>query len=127
MAELSPAVKLSVEVDAICSRNRYTSEPGPVIDELRAATAHRPDVLAEAAGTWLGYFEDEYTATLCAALRSIPGVEPWIEVGRFRRSLPAPSTPEILGHGMAVDMPLYVTTDPVVLDAPGPPPSRRLA
>ncbi|MCK2024076.1 hypothetical protein KZC52_14145 [Microbacterium sp. kSW2-24] len=117
-AGLSPTVKLSVTLDAICSRNRYTSDPGPVLDELRATAGDRVDVLAEAVGTWLGFFEDEYTATLCTALRTLPDVAPWIALGQFRRSLPDPSTPEILGHGNAVDLPLYVTTDPTLLDAP---------
>lgn len=115
---LSPAVKLSVTLDAICSRNRYTTDPGPVLDELRATAGDRVDVLAEAVGTWLGYFEDEYTQTLCTALRTLPGLEKWIALGQHRRSLPDPSTPEILGHGKAVDLPLYVTTDPAILDAP---------
>lgn len=115
---LSPAVKLSVELDAICSRNRYTSDPQPVIDELRATSGNRTDVLAEAVGTWVGYFEDEYTQTLCTALRALPGLEEWIALGQFRRAQPDPSTPEILGHGKAVDLPLYVTTDPKILDAP---------
>ncbi|WP_336642039.1 hypothetical protein [Microbacterium sp. USHLN272] len=117
-AGLSPTVKLSVTLDAICSRNRYTSDPRPVLDELRATAGDRGDVLAEAVGTWLGFFEDEHTATLCAALRTLPGLEQWIALGQFRRSLPDPSTPEILGHGKAVDLPLYVTTDPTLLDAP---------
>lgn len=116
-AGLSPTVKLSVTLDAICSRNRYTVDPGPVLDELRATAGDRVDVLAEAVGTWLGFFEDEYTTTLCKALRTLPGLEQWIALGQFRRALPDPSTPEILGHGKAVDLPLYVTTDPTLLDA----------
>lgn len=115
---LSPTVKLSVTLDAICSRNRFTADPGPVLDELRATAGDRVDLLAEAVGGWVGYFEDEYTATLCTALRTLPDLEPWIEVGRFRRNLPAHGTPEILGHGKAADLPLYVTTDPAILDAP---------
>lgn len=115
---LSPATKLSVELDAICSRNRYTTDPAPVLDELRATAGERTDVLAEAVGTWVGYFEGEYTATLCAALRTLPDLEPWIALGQHRQSLPAPSTPELLGHGQAAALPLYITTDPNILDAP---------
>lgn len=115
---LSPTVKLSVELDAICSRNRYTSDTAPVLDELKAAAGERTDVLAEAVGTWVGYFEDDYTATLCTALRTLPGLEPWIALGKHRRSLPDPSTPERLGHGQAAALPLYITTDPTILDAP---------
>lgn len=115
---LSPDVKLSVRLDAICSRNRYTTDTAPVLAELRAAAGERTDVLAEAVGTWVGYFEGEYTATLCAALRTLPDLEPWIALGQHRQSLPAPSTPELLGHGQAAALPLYITTDPNILDAP---------
>lgn len=108
---LSPGVKLSVALDAICSRNRYTTDPAPVLNELRAAAGDRTDVLAEAVGTWVGYFEDEYTATLCAALRTLPGLEPWIAVGQHRRSLPDPSTPAVLGHGQAAALPLYISAE----------------
>lgn len=106
---LSPATKLSVELDAICSRNRYTTDTAPVLDELKAAAGERTDVLAEAAGTWVGYFEGEYTATLCAALKTLPDLEPWIALGQHRRSLPDPSTPAVLGHGQAAALPLYIT------------------
>ncbi|QXE28962.1 MULTISPECIES: hypothetical protein [Microbacterium] len=115
---LSPTVELSIALDAICSRNRYTTDPAPVIAELRAAAGDRDDVLAEAVGTWVGYFEDEHTAVLCAALRTLPGLEPWIALGQHRRSLPAPHTPEVLGHGSAAALALFVTTDPAVLDSP---------
>ena len=90
---LSPAVKLSVTLDAICSRNRYTQDPGPVLHELRATAGECADVLAEAVGTWVGYFEDSDTITLCAALRELPGLKPWIALGQFRRGLPAHRTP----------------------------------
>lgn len=115
---MHPDTLLSVTLDAICSRNRYTTDPQPVLDELRATAGDRPDVLAEAVGTWVGFFEDDYTATLCTALRTLPDLEAWIALGQFRRHLPAHGTPEILGHGKATDLPLYVTTDPLILDAP---------
>ncbi|WP_157555061.1 hypothetical protein [Microbacterium paraoxydans] len=108
---LSAPVKLSVELDAICSRNRYTTDPAPVLDELRSTAGERVDVLAEAVGTWVGYFEGEYTVTLCAALRTLPGLEPWIALGQHRRSLPAPSTPAVLGHGQAAALPLYISVE----------------
>lgn len=107
---LSAGVKLSVALDAICSRNRYTTDPAPVLDELRATAGECTDVLAEAVGTWVGYFEDDHTATLCTALRTLPDLDPWIALGKHRRSLPDPSTPERLGHGQAAALPLYVNT-----------------
>lgn len=115
---LSPAVKLSIALDAICSRNRYATDPAPVLAELHEVAGERQDVLAEAVGTWVGYFEDSHTATLCTALRTLPNLEPWIELGLHRRSLPDPSTPALLGHGQAAALPLYITTDPRLLDAP---------
>lgn len=115
---LSPTAKLSIALDAICSRNRYTTDPAPVIAELRATAGDRDDVLAEAVGTWVGYFEDEYIAVLCAKLRTLPGLEPWIALGQHRRSMPDPHTPEVLGHGSAALLALFVTTDPAVLDSP---------
>jgi hypothetical protein len=117
-AGLSPTVRLSVTLDAICSRNRYTTDPAPVLAELHEVAGERRDVLAEAVGTWVGYFEDSHTATLCTALRTLPDLEPWIALGQHRRSLPDPSTPERLGHGQAAALPLYITTDSAVLDAP---------
>lgn len=107
---LHPDVQLSVRLDAICARNQYTADPAPVIAELKAAAGDRTDVLAEAVGTWVGYFEDEHTRTLCTALRALPGLDGWIALGQHRRSLPDPSTPAILGHGMVPTLPLYVNT-----------------
>lgn len=82
---LSPDTRLDVDLSAICSRNRYTHDPGPVLDELRATAGDRTDTLARVTGTWAGYFDDEHTATLTTALRTIDGTAPWVEVGRERR------------------------------------------
>jgi hypothetical protein len=92
---LSPDVMLSVTLDAICSRNRYTTDPAPVVAELYATAGERLDILTESVGTWLGYFEDAQIASLCAELRKIPGLEPWIIEGTRRRSLPDHSTPPL--------------------------------
>ncbi|WP_341935358.1 hypothetical protein MRBLWO14_001006 [Microbacterium sp. LWO14-1.2] len=102
MARLSRDTLISVHLDAICSRNRYTQDPGPVIDELKATAGGRSDLLAEAVGTWVGYFEDDYTRTLCVALRELPGLETWIALGAHRRSMPDHRTPPPPpGHGGA--------------------------
>ena len=100
---LSPDVRLSVHLDAICSRNRYTRDPEPVIAELLATAGHRQDILTESVGTWVGYFEDADTRILCAALRELPGLAPWIAVGRDRFSSPHHRTPEVLQHTTAPD------------------------
>lgn len=89
---LHPDALLTVHLDAICSRNRYTKDPAPVIAELIETAGDRQDILAEAVGTWLGYFEDDYTRTLCTALRELPNLERWIVLGQHRRSMPDPST-----------------------------------
>lgn len=90
---LSPTVMLTITFDAICSRNRYTKNPAPVIAELLATAGGRTDLLTEAVGTWVGYFEDDYTRILCTALRELPGLEPWIAVGAERRAEPDHRTP----------------------------------
>ena len=95
---LSPDVRMSITLDAICSRNRYTGTPAPVISELIATASGRDDILAEAVGTWIGYFEDDHTRTLCAALRELPDMEEWIELGQRRRASPHHSTPRSLAH-----------------------------
>lgn len=91
---LPKATLLSIELDSICSRNRYTTDPAPVIAELRAAAGNRADVLAQAAGLFAGYFDDEYTHTLCAALAAeIDGIRPWVQVGQERRGRGSHGTP----------------------------------
>ncbi|MDR6141394.1 hypothetical protein QE375_000948 [Microbacterium foliorum] len=98
---LSPDVMLSITLDAICSRNRYTTDPAPVVAELYATAGDRLDILTESVGTWVGFFEDAEILTLCTALREIPGLEPWITVGTGRRSLPHHSTPPLgIRHGV---------------------------
>lgn len=89
---LAPDVLLTVHLDAICSRNRYTTDPAPVIAELIATAGDRTDLLAEAVGTWVGYFEDDYIQTLCTALRELPDLEPWISLGQYRRQSGVHST-----------------------------------
>ena len=76
---------LGVKLSAIMSRNRYTTDPGPVLDELRKLAGERTDILAMEAGTWVGFYETEkYGAVLIKALRTLPDLEPWIAVGRQR-------------------------------------------
>jgi hypothetical protein len=84
---LTPETKLSIALDAICARHRYTADPAAALAELRAAAGARVDVLSEAVGTWIGYFEDDYTRTLTTALRELPGLDAWIAVGQDRRRI----------------------------------------
>lgn len=101
MTRLSPDTMLSVTLDAICSRNRYTADPAPVIAELYAAAGDRIDILTESVGIWVGYFEDDYVRILCTALRELPRLEPWIVEGKRRRSLKDHSTPPLgVRHGV---------------------------
>lgn len=90
---LSRDVMLSIELDAICSRNRYTTAPGPVIAALYATAGDRLDILTESVGIWVGFFEEAHILTLCTALRELPGLEPWIEIGANRRAQPDHRTP----------------------------------
>lgn len=90
---LSPETMLTVHLDAICSRNRYTKNPAPVVAELISTAGDRVDLLTEAVGTWVGYFEEEHIQILCTALRELPDLEPWIELGKARRAQPDHCTP----------------------------------
>lgn len=94
MSRLSPDTLLSIHLGAIMSRARYTSDPAPVIAELLEAAGDRVEVLREAVGTWIGFYEDDYTRALCDGLRSIPGVEAWIVEGARRRAVPNHRTPK---------------------------------
>ncbi|WP_141651298.1 hypothetical protein [Microbacterium sp. 3J1] len=95
MTRLSRETMLTIHLDAICSRNRYTKNPEPVIAELYAAAGDRVDILTESVGTWVGFFEDDYTRVLCTALRELPGLDPWLALGAHRRSLKDHSTPPL--------------------------------
>lgn len=90
---LSKVELLNIELSAICSRNQYTREPELVIEELRRRSGPRIDILARVAGSWAGYYADDYTATLCAALVDIEGAGEWIALGRQRRGRPPHHTP----------------------------------
>lgn len=79
---------LDVQLSAIASRHRFTTDPNPVIDELRQLAGVRTDILAHMAGTWAGYYEDENTRPLATALRGINGAEQWVALGRKRRGYP---------------------------------------
>jgi len=76
---------LDVHLSATCSRNRFTADPGPVIDQLRQIAGDRLDILAMVAGTWAGYYRDTYSAVLCDALLEIPGARKWEASGRAQR------------------------------------------
>jgi hypothetical protein len=94
---LEPDTRLDVELSAICARNQYTRDPAPVIAELTAAARGCDDILAQTAGIWAGYFDSPETHPLAAALREIPGAEPWATEGRRRRG--------ILSHGAPTPRP----------------------
>lgn len=83
---LDPDVALSVRLDAICSRNRYTADPGPVIDEIAQLTVGRERVRDETVGVWAAFFRDEYTYRLCdVLLPAFPGARAYEHVGIRRR------------------------------------------
>lgn len=90
---LSMAKLLDIELSSTCSRNRYVTDAAPVIDALRHAAGDRTDILAEVAGTWAGYYADDYTRVLAEALIEIPGAQEWVALGRKRRGAPPHRTP----------------------------------
>lgn len=65
-------VKISIDLGCIMSRNRYTTDPGPVIAELFATAGRRTDLLAHEMGSWVAYYGDDYTRTLSDALLALP-------------------------------------------------------
>ena len=89
---MHPDTLLGIHLSTICSRNQYTRDPGPVLDELRTVAGDRTDILTREIGTWVGYYEDEHTIILTTALRTLPGLEPWIQLGQQRRGAPRHST-----------------------------------
>jgi hypothetical protein len=84
---LSAETLLDIRLSAICSRNRYTTDPGPVVDELRAEAGLRTDILAMVAGTWAGFYDSPDTHHLAVALRGLPGAEAWVGLGMKRRGV----------------------------------------
>lgn len=102
---LHPDVLLGVQLSAICSRHRYDHDTAPVIMELLTAAGDRTDILAMEVGRWAGYYDDEHSAVLVAAIvTEIPGAAAWTADGARRRAAPAHGT---TGFGAA-----YVPRDP---------------
>ncbi len=83
---LDPDTLLGIELATICSRNRYTDDPAPVIAELIATAGDRQDILAQEVGRWSGFYDDEYTHALAQAVLEIPGASEWVQLGRERRA-----------------------------------------
>lgn len=91
---LHPDTMLSISISCVMSRNQYAADPAPVIDELYATAGDRIDLLEREIGQWIGYYEDDYTRALTAALRALPfDMEEWIALGLKRRSTPDHRTP----------------------------------
>lgn len=102
---LHPDVALSVKLSAIMSRNRYTHDPAPVIEELYAAAGDRLDILAAEVGRWVGFYEDDYTRDLVTALRALPlEMDDAIALGVQRRNAGSHTTTGFNGpHGNGRD------------------------
>lgn len=91
MPALTPDTLLDVHLSAICTRNQYTRDPGPVIAEPRTVAGDRVDILARVAGMVAGFYDGPDTHVLCAALTEIPGAASWVPLGKRRR--------DAVGHG----------------------------
>lgn len=92
---LDPETALDVRLSAICSRHRYTTDAAAVIDELRRIAGDRTDILGRVAGSWVGYYGDDHTRTLCKALLEIPSALDWVGHGRARRDLGSHGAPMV--------------------------------
>lgn len=111
-------MKLSIALDAIYSRNRYTTDPAPVIAELRATAGDRHDALAEARRHLGRLLRGRARRRPLRGAAHAPGPR---TVDRARQAPSVPAEPEhahILRHGQAAALPPYITTDPAILDAP---------
>ncbi len=51
---LHPDTALSIAIGCVMSRNKYTKDPGPVIEELYATAEGRIDLLAHKVGMFIG-------------------------------------------------------------------------
>ncbi|WDH80218.1 hypothetical protein PTQ19_07240 [Microbacterium esteraromaticum] len=93
---LDPLTTLSVELSAAMSRNRYTTDPGPVIAELQRIAGEHPELLAEEAGLWAGFNEaDPDSAALVDALKAISTLEA-VALGRERSTAGSHFTPPLI-------------------------------
>ncbi|OZB82751.1 MAG: hypothetical protein B7X41_15890 [Microbacterium sp. 14-71-5] len=90
---LAPDTALSIKIGCVMTRNQYTQDPGPVIAELYATAGTRIDLLTQEVGMFIGFYDDQYRATLVTALRALPlDMDEAIKLGQFRRGLPAHGT-----------------------------------
>lgn len=90
---LHPDVFLGIHLSAICSRHRYDRDTAPVTAELLESAGDRADILALEAGRWAGYYHDEHSAALSAAIvGEIPGATDWTADGARRRAATAHGT-----------------------------------
>lgn len=90
---LHPDVLLGIHLSAICSRHRYDRDTAPVTAELLETAGDRTDILAMESGRWAGYYDDEHSAALVAAIvAEIPGAAAWTADGARRRATPAHGT-----------------------------------
>lgn len=91
---LHPDVDLRIAISCVMSRNCYTSDPAPVIAELYETADERHDLLAAEVGCWIGFYENDYTRTLAAALRALPlELDEHIALGTRRRQAGTHTTP----------------------------------
>ncbi|WP_345750139.1 hypothetical protein [Microbacterium rhizophilus] len=84
---LSPETLLDIHLSAICERHRWDADPGPAIEELRREAGDRLDILADAAGRWAGYCEqDRHAQPLVTAIKAmdLPGLDEAVRLGRYR-------------------------------------------
>jgi hypothetical protein len=82
-------VQLGVEISAMCSRDKFSTDPAvhaSAVEEIRRHAGVHTDVLHEEVGRWVGFYGDEYTRMRAAALLdAFPGCVPHIALGIERR------------------------------------------
>lgn len=93
---LDPDTALGIRISATISRHRYDTDPTTLLAELNEMAHGHPEILAEQAGGWVGYYGHDLGVqpALVNALRSLPGAEEWVALGQQRRAAPMHGAPE---------------------------------
>lgn len=90
---LHPDTLLGIHISCVMSRNQFTDDPGPVIEELYATAGDRIDLLAREVGMWIGFYEADHNRALATALRALPlDMDDAIALGQERRYEPVHGT-----------------------------------
>ena len=79
-------VLFDIQVSGLLGRHQFTTDPAPVVAELRALGLD--ELVVRTVGHWVGYYGAEHTRTLCEALlAAYPAAQDWVADGHARRTV----------------------------------------